>query len=156
MKNLGEAKRILGMDITRDRLKKTLSLSQKPKDEKEKEGMQYKPYASGVGSIMSGMVCSRPDLAYVLNIISSFMTNPGSSHWEALKWTLRYLKGTTDVGLIFKKQREDSCPVIGYVVADYTGNLETRKLITGYIFMVYGTALEGYLAVGGGTLHNIS
>jgi len=38
------------------------------------------PYASGVGSIMYGMVCSRPDLAYAVSIVSRFMANPGIVH----------------------------------------------------------------------------
>jgi len=42
--------------------------------------MESTPYASGVGSIMYVMVCSRPDLAYVVNIVSRFMANPGIVH----------------------------------------------------------------------------
>lgn len=50
------------------------------------------PYASAVGSVMYGMVCNMPDLAYAMSMVSRFMANPRMTHWEALKWILRYLR----------------------------------------------------------------
>lgn len=47
-------------------------------------------YASGIGSLMYLMVCSRPDLAYEVSMVSRFMPYPGKHHWEALKWILRF------------------------------------------------------------------
>ncbi|KAH9678735.1 hypothetical protein KPL71_025836 [Citrus sinensis] len=63
------------------------------------------PYSGTVGSIMYAMVCTRPDVAYVIGLVSRFMGNPGKEHWEA-KWLLRYLKGDLDkrrlvTGLVF-------------------------------------------------------
>ena len=49
---------------------------------------------NGVGSIMYGMVCGRLDLAYVVRVVSTYMTNLGHVHWEALKLVLRYLRRT--------------------------------------------------------------
>jgi len=31
------------------------------------------------------------------------MHDPGKGHWEAVKWILQYIKGTIDIGLVFKK-----------------------------------------------------
>ncbi|KAL6322802.1 hypothetical protein AAG906_020802 [Vitis piasezkii] len=42
------------------------------------------------------------DLAYAVSLVSRFMGNPGKTHWEALKWILRYLKGTQTTCLIYK------------------------------------------------------
>ncbi|KAL6329482.1 hypothetical protein AAG906_021177 [Vitis piasezkii] len=55
MKDLGSAKRILGMEIERDRGKRVFRI----------------PYASMVGSVMYTMVCSWPDLAYAVSMISN-------------------------------------------------------------------------------------
>jgi hypothetical protein len=61
-----------------------LSIKQCPHSEDEKKMMESTPYSSGVGSIMYGMVCSRPDLTYAVSIVRLFMENPGIVHWEAL------------------------------------------------------------------------
>ncbi|GKD97365.1 hypothetical protein Tco_1381262 [Tanacetum coccineum] len=42
-------------------------------------------------------VCTRPDIAYAVSIVSRYLANPGKNHWEAVKWILKYLKGTADV-----------------------------------------------------------
>ena len=41
-------------------------------------------------------------MAYAVSLVSRFMGNPGKTHWEALKWILRYLKGTLTTCLIYK------------------------------------------------------
>lgn len=99
-------------------------------------------YVSRVWSIMYGMICNKPELAYEISVISKFMANPRKVHWEARKWTLRYLRGTTDLGLLFQKQEITSQPVLGYVDSDYAWNMDTRKSLTDFIFTIYGTAIS--------------
>ena len=71
-----------------------LSSDQSPKDEEEKREMDHIPYSSAVGSIMYSMVCTCPNLAHGMSVISRFMANPGKTHWMAVKWMLRYIKGS--------------------------------------------------------------
>jgi len=47
--------------------------------------MEDTPYASGVGSIMYGIVYSRWDIACAVRMVSQFMENPDIVHWQALK-----------------------------------------------------------------------
>lgn len=54
-------------------------------DRHELEEMSSVPYANLVGSLMYGMVCSRPDLAHAMSVVSRFMCDPGRTHWEAAK-----------------------------------------------------------------------
>ena len=118
------------MKISRDTLKKTLTLSQEdyikkvlerferfamqnakpvstplashfkltkdmcPKTQEEITYMSKVPYASAVGSLMYAMVWPRPDIAHAVGFVSRFMENPGEEHWQAVKWILRYLKGS--------------------------------------------------------------
>ena len=96
------------------------------------------PYASAVGSLMFSMICTRPDLAYAISLVSRFMSDPGKEHWSAVKWVLRYLRGTVNHGLIYGKNVSNSVQVQGYVDSDYAGSIDTRKSITGYIFIVCG------------------
>ena len=62
-----------------------LSTSQCPKTVEKIEDMSKVPYASAVGCLMYAMVCTRPDLAHVVSVVSKYMTNLGKQHWDAVK-----------------------------------------------------------------------
>ena len=65
--------------------------------------MSKVPYSNVVGCLMYATVCTRLDLAFVVSLISRFMANPGKVHWQAVKWVLRYVNGTVNYGLHYKK-----------------------------------------------------
>lgn len=116
-----------------------LTKKQSPKMDEGKKDMAKVPYASAVGSLMYAMVCTRPDIAHAVGVVSRFMSNPGREHWEAVKWLLRYLKGTSKVALCFSKK---DVILEGFSDADLGGCLDTRKSTTGYIFTLGGTAVS--------------
>ncbi|GMI79054.1 hypothetical protein HRI_001574700 [Hibiscus trionum] len=168
MKDLGEAKKILGMEISRDRRRGKLCLTQKqylkkvlqcfgmnestkhvstplashlklssqlsPKTDEEREYMAKVPYANAVGSLMYAMVCTRPDISQAVGVVSRYMHDPGKGHWQAVKWILRYLQQTVDVGLVFEQDETLGQFVVGYVDSDYAGDLDKRRSTTGYLF----------------------
>ncbi|WMV36884.1 hypothetical protein MTR67_030269 [Solanum verrucosum] len=117
-----------------------LSELQMPQSMDEVEHMSKVPYASTVGSIMYAMVCTHPDIAQSVSLVSRYMTNPGKKHWEAVKWILRYLKGASDVGLTFRKS--EGISVLGYVDSDNAGDLDRRRSTTGYIFTFVGSVVS--------------
>jgi len=53
-----------------------------------------KPYQQLLGRIMYLSICTRPDIAHAVSVLSRFSNSPGEEHWTALKRVLRYLKGT--------------------------------------------------------------
>ena len=143
MKDLGSAKKILGMEIVRDRSEGRLCLSQRgylekllcrfdmdaakpvstplaahfklsvmaaPSTDEEREYMASVPYVSVVGSLMYAMVCTRPDIAHAVSSVSRYMANPGKQHWQAVKWILRYLRGTLNRSIIY--QRGDGADIV--------------------------------------------
>nr|GEW96306.1 retrovirus-related Pol polyprotein from transposon TNT 1-94 [Tanacetum cinerariifolium] len=121
MNDLGVAKRILGMEIRRDRkiaTHFTLSSHECPKSEEDKEDMSRVPYSSAVGSFMYAM--------------------------EAVKCILCYLKGTSNIGLSFEKGHASPNGVVGYVDSDYAGDLDARKYLFSYIFSHCGSAIRWY------------
>ena len=61
-----------------------------PTIEKEKANMSTIPYSSVVGSLMYAMVCTRPDIAHSVGVVSRYLSNPGKVHWDAVKWIFRY------------------------------------------------------------------
>ncbi|KAL1192872.1 Retrovirus-related Pol polyprotein from transposon TNT 1-94 [Cardamine amara subsp. amara] len=100
-----------------------------PQSEDEKKYMSRVPYASAVGILMYAMVCTWPDLAHAVSIVSRFMGQPGKEHWLAVKRIFRYLRGTYDVGLIYGD--EAPCVVAGYSDSDYAGDVDSRGSMTG-------------------------
>src|SRR4051812_19513112 len=73
-----------------------LSLKDCPKTPADKAKMASVPYASAIGSLMYAMVCTQPDLAYAVGLLSWFQSDPGIPHRNAVKRVLRYLVGTAD------------------------------------------------------------
>ena len=67
------------------------------------------------------------------------MNNPGKLHWEAVKWILRYLRGTTSKALCFKG---GDMILTCYVDADLAGNVDIRRSTTGYVYTLGGTAMS--------------
>ena len=63
-------------------------------------------------------------------------------HWQAMKWILRYLKGTTDVGLIYGKHKETTQSVVGYVDSDYTRDLDKIRSLMIYVFTIIGCTIN--------------
>ncbi|GKC48903.1 hypothetical protein Tco_1071648 [Tanacetum coccineum] len=59
-------------------------------------------------------------IRYLLNyLVSRYLANPGKNHWEAVKWILKYLRGTINVGLVYGTNRVNHVDVIGFVDSDY-------------------------------------
>nr|GEX68753.1 retrotransposon protein, putative, Ty1-copia subclass [Tanacetum cinerariifolium] len=83
------------------------------------ERMSKVPYANAVGSLTYLMVCTRPDIMYAISVVSRYLANPGKNHWEAVKWILKYLRGTANVGLVYGTNRGNHVDVTGFVDSDY-------------------------------------
>jgi hypothetical protein len=79
-----------------------LSMDQCPKTQEEEEDMYCVPYASAVGSLMYAMVCTRPDIAHAVGVLSRYMSKPGKEHWKKVKRVFRYLRGTASYGLCYQ------------------------------------------------------
>ena len=172
MKDLGAAKQILGMRISPYRSAGTLNLSQEqyiekvlskfkmndakprtipvanriklskeqsPKTVEEHEHMTSVPYASAVGSLMHAIVCTRPDITHAEGVVSKYMANLGKKHGEAMKWLLRYLRGTSNTSLCYGN---DKVVLQGLMDGDLSGDVDSSKSTSGYIYTIDGTAVS--------------
>ena len=188
MTDLGEAQFVLGLQVSRDRAARTLTLSQADYVRRVVErfgATDWKPqptplatgphlsksdcpvtvpaqpellggthaYASIVGAIMYAMLGTRPDLAYSIGQLTRFNSNPGPTHWKALKRVLRYLKGSVDFQLVYGAApgymssassgiSGSTVPVVGYCDADWAASVDDRHSITGTLFLVAGGAVS--------------
>jgi transposase InsO family protein len=161
MKDLGNLTYFLGLEIQRNRSNKTIVFHQTayskeilnryglhnlspvrvPMDPKtvlckgENEEETEAPYRQVLGSLMYLMVATRPDLSFVTTELAQFMAKPKPEHWKALKSVLRYLSGTTSLGLTFGSSKTD-LQILGYSDANFARDIDTRKSITGYCFFM--------------------
>ncbi|KAL9227880.1 hypothetical protein vseg_003521 [Gypsophila vaccaria] len=118
----------------------TLSKSQCPTEPQDIERMKQIPYASAVGSIMYAMMCTLPDVSFALSMTSRFQSNPGESHWMAVKTILKYLRRTKDRFLVFGGESE--LRVKGYTDASFQTDRDDMKSQSGYIFLLNGGAIS--------------
>ena len=110
-----------------------------PKTHEEMAYMTKVPYASVVGSLMYAMVCTRLDIAHAVGFVSRYMNNLGKEHWMAVKWILKYLRGTTNKALCFGGS---NISLQGYVDVDMAGDRDNRRSKTGYVFTIGGTIIS--------------
>ena len=111
-----------------------------PSTEKEKGEMPVIPYSSEIGSLMYGMVCTRPNISHGVRVISKFLANPGKAHWEVVKWIFRYLRGTSKVCLSFGGSKPS---LEGYIDFDMARDLDCRKYTSRYLFTFAGGLYHG-------------
>ena len=97
-------------------------------------------YQSAVGSLMYLAVSTRPDITYAVNTLARFVSNPQEKHWTALKRVLRYLRGTSQHGILYKQGSSEEC--YGYSDADWAGDISDRKSTSGYVFMLSEGAIS--------------
>ena len=97
-------------------------------------------YASATGSLMYAMLCTRPDIALTVSVISRYQLNPGEEHWIAMKNILKYLRRTKDLFLIFIGDSE--LQVEGYTDSDFVSDPDDRKSMSGYVFVCNSGAVS--------------
>ena len=90
-------------------------------------------YKQIVGSLMY-LTTTRPDIMFSVSLISRYMSKPTELHLQAAKRILRYLNGTTNHGIFYKKGGEKELLV--FTDSDYAGDEEDSKSTSGYVFLL--------------------
>ncbi|XP_074377073.1 secreted RxLR effector protein 161-like [Apium graveolens] len=101
--------------------------------------MQNIPHSSAIGSLMYAQVCTRPDLTFIVGMLSRYLSKPRMDNWIAVKRVMRYLQGTKDYMLVYR--RSENLEVIGYSDSDLGGCIDIKST-SGYVFMLAGGAIS--------------
>ena len=88
----------------------SIDKSFEPKTSEERIVMQSVPHQELVGSLLYLANTTRPDISYVVGLLSRYVKNPGKAHWKAGLHVLRYLSGTREAVIRF---RSDGCEEMG-------------------------------------------
>ena len=89
-----------------------------------------KPYRRLVGRLIY-LTFTRPDLSYIIHILSQFMQKPLEAHWSAALRVVRYLKGTPDQGIMLKATC--NMHISAYCDADWSSCPTTRRSLSAYV-----------------------
>ncbi|MCH80374.1 copia-type polyprotein, partial [Trifolium medium] len=100
-----------------------------------------KVYKQMVGSLMY-LLATRPDLAFSVCLVARFMERPTEMHVAAIKRIMRYLKGTTGLGIMYKREDSEALQLKAWSDSDYAGDLDDRKSTSGYVFKLGSGAIS--------------
>ena len=156
MKNLGEIGCFLGLEVEKSDLGYFVSQKGYAKSLLERFGMgeskematpmepnlklqkdegkllkDAKKFRQLVGCLIY-LTITRPEISYSVSVVSQFMQNPRTSHLDAAKRILRYVKGSLNHGLWYK--RCENFLLNGFTDADWAGNASDRHSTSGYCF----------------------
>ena len=166
--DLGEIEHFLGLHITRDHSKRTLSIDQShyiqrildrfemqtcwpthtpfasdkilvANPNKESDSLLTSRYQQLVGSLMYAMLGMRPDISFAVNRLAQFGANPTHDHLLAAQHVLQYLSSTRYHKLVYGQN--DSTELIAYSDSDWAGDRDNRRSTTGYAFILSGSSI---------------
>ena len=83
--------------------------------------------------------CTKPDIAFSVNLLARYSYAPSKRHWNGIKHILRYLRGTSDMGLYYSKKSK--LQLIGYADARYLSDPHKTRSQMGYVFTYGGTTI---------------
>jgi hypothetical protein len=98
------------------------------------------PYLSVINALMYLANCTCPDIAFLVNLLARYSSAPTQRHWNGVKHILRYLCGTTDMGLFYS--RCSNSQLIGYADASFLFDPHKGRSQTGYLFTCGNTAIS--------------
>jgi hypothetical protein len=96
-----------------------------------------KKYQQLTGSLMWPSLGSRPDIAFAAGFLGRFNSNPTTNHHSAQKRLLRYLRKTTNFGILYRSDFQGDI-LAGYSDSDWGGDATDRKSTSGNSYCLYG------------------
>lgn len=162
MKDLGDMNYILGVKVIQNKINNSIWIGQEtycenilnkfnmensksvstPVDTSQKlsgatdncEIVDQVQFQRAVGCLLYLAMKTRPDVAYAVSSVARFTSKPNKQHWVAIKRIFRYLKGTSDLGILYKNTDRSDC--FGYSDADWAGDTDDRRSTSGYSFQI--------------------
>jgi len=161
VRDMGEVRDFIGMNVMRNRAAKTLTLSNPghtatlldafgmdtatPNKTQMTSGFKLTKTTAGLlpegnryvkwgGSLLHLSTTTRRDIFFAVGVLSRFMSCPEEDHMRAAKGVLRYLRGASRLGVVYGSSKR----LQGFVDADWAGDMDGRRSKTGFVFTCNG------------------
>src|SRR5882724_10961709 len=101
-----------------------------------------KQYQALTGSLTYAAMSMQPDIGYITQYLSQSNKNPSERDWLAAKRVLRYLKGTKDTGIVYRREATMEGSNFGHMTpwafcdANYAEDPRDRRSTSGFVFML--------------------
>ena len=168
IRKMGEPRDFLGIDITRDRAARTITISQEQKalalvrgqglvGERRRVPMSPETYDAlrvtqpgeqladrtqyqmVLGLLLYLAMCTRPDIASVVMALACYGSNPSRAHREALDDVVRYVGCTAARGITYGLAKK---PLDGFCDSNFAACVDTRRSTSGWTLIMYGGAVS--------------
>ena len=100
------------------------------------------PYREAIGALLYLARLTRPDITFAVNYCSRFVENPTEYHVQLVKRILRYLRGSVNVGLVYRCIKDSI--LTGYSDSDFAGDLRDRKSTSGCVIELDGNVVAWF------------
>jgi hypothetical protein len=102
-------------------------------EEEEEEVVDKQRYLTAVGAFTYLTTHTRPNIGFATSILARHSQNPTARHWNEVKHLMRYLRGTEDLGLHYRKT--ENRETTGYTDSGFNTDEVAGTSQTGYIFI---------------------
>jgi hypothetical protein len=103
---------------------------------KSAKAEQISYYQSIIGSLLYLALGTHPDITHAVVMMSQFMVNPSEDHINQALHIVQYVNGTLNMGIDYKGKESEG--FIAYADADWAGDVNSRKSVTGYVIKLAG------------------
>ncbi|GAV76572.1 hypothetical protein CFOL_v3_20045, partial [Cephalotus follicularis] len=97
-------------------------------------------YLSTIGALLYLANCTRPYIAFSVNLLARYSSKLTRRHWNGIKHIMRYLRESTDMGLFYSRGTKST--LIGYADAGYLSDPHKARSQTCYIFTFCDTTIS--------------
>ena len=170
MTDLGEISSYLGVNIKRNRSKRTLEIDQSQyvlqivkcfglsdahpprtplptsanvdlqKYDGQASAADIKLYQQIIGSLLYVQIGMHPDIAFPVSRLAQYASNPSPAYIRLAKYVLSYLKGTSDLKLLYDGGRGNG--LYGYSDSSWADDRDDRHSTSGYVFLMADAAIS--------------
>ncbi|RVW15229.1 putative mitochondrial protein [Vitis vinifera] len=96
-------------------------------------------YRRPVGKL-NYLTITRPDISFLVSVVSQFLQSPCDSHWDVVIHILRYIKSTPGQGVLYENR--DHTQVVGYTDANWVDSPTNRHSTSGYCVFIGGNLIS--------------